>query len=289
MLGFAVSGCGERQETASYYYSPHWVRDGKIAFIYGLQSTRKDSLGSQLSSSYTESAMTITAAGAGQALLFDATGNPPYLASCSPTTDYLAYLNDLSNDLFGKIVIKNISSTSPHTGLEKTELLFSPGIRSFDWSSDAARLVYCTTQEVRTILVSGTGDALVTAESGLEFVTWKYGGRIAFVHSTSAGKVLSLIYPDGTGRVNLSVAASVDKPQISAANTNEVYGIAGGSYCKVDVSAATPATTEISASFTGSLPRLSPAADKAVYSKTGESTGIYLLDIATKVESQLKP
>lgn len=152
------------------------------------------------------------------------------------------------------------------------------------------KLVYCTTQEVHTVNFNGTGDVLVTAEANLESVTWRYGGRIAFVHSTAAGKVLSLIYPDKSGRADKAVNASVDKPQISSLDTNEVYGIAGGSYCKVNVNAATPATAEVYANFKGDLPRLSPAADKVVYSKTNENSGIYVLDLSVtpKVESKIK-
>jgi len=287
MLVILVSGCGERQEISTYYYSPGWLKDGKVVFIKGLQSVKKDAIGTQLGSIYTESLMTMSSAGTSEALLFDVTGVLPYQLNSSPATDYLAYLDDLRNNLFDKIVIRNVASGT-HTGLEKVELRFSPGIKSFDWSPDGTRLVYCTTKEVHTISVSGTADALVTAEANLEFVSWKYGGRIAFVHASGANKILSFINANGAARTNLAAAASVDKPQISSANTNEVYGIAGGSYTKVDVSAGTPATSEVLASFKGELPRLAPTADKVIYSKTGEQSGIYLLDIATKVETKEK-
>lgn len=292
-LSFALvlAGCGERYESTVYYYSPTWARDGKIVFIHGLQSVKKDALGTQTGSTYTEAVMSMTSAGASEALLFDTTGTPPYQMSCSPSRDYVAYLDNLNSGLFGKVVIRNISPTSPHTGLEKIELLFSPGIKAFDWSDDGNKIVYCTTQEVRIRDwndYTGTTDALVTAESNLEFVSWRYGTRIAFVRTSGSDKVLSLIYSSGAGRLNLSAAASVDKPSVSASNTNEVFGIAGGSYCKVDTSAASPATTEVFANFKGQLPRLAPAADKAVYGKTGETSGIYLLDIAAKTETQVK-
>lgn len=286
-----AGGCGERYESTVYYYSPTWARDGKIVFIHGLQSVKKDALGTQTGSTYTEAVMSMTSAGASEALLFDASNAPPSQMSCSPSRDYAGYLDNLNSGLFGKVVIRNISPTSPHTGLEKIELLFSPGIKSFDWSDDGNKIVYCTTQEVRIRDwndYTGSTDTLVTAESNLEFVSWMYGSRIAFVRTSGADKVLSLIYSSGAGRINLSAAASVDKPAISSSNTSEVYGIAGGSYCKVDASAATPATTEVFANFKGQLPRLAPAADKVIYGKTGETSGIYLLDIAAKTETQVK-
>ena len=273
-----MSGCGERIESTSYYYSPTWTRGGSIVFIYGLQT----------GSTYTETVKSMNTAGESGSVSFDVTGAPPYYMSCSPAADYVAYLDGLNSGLFSKIVIRNISATSPHTGLEKTELSFSPGIKSFDWSSDGTRFVYCTTREVHTILITGTGDTLVTPESNLSFVAWKYGNRIAYVHSSEADTILSLIYPDTTGQINLAVAASVDIPSISSLNTNEVYGIAGGSYCKVDVSAGTPATTEVLASFTGVVPRLSADAATVVYKKTGESSGIYTLTIATPTQTKIK-
>jgi len=287
LLVVSLVGCGERIESTSYYYTPGWTQAGDVIFVKGLQSVRKDAIGTQIGSTYTESVMTTTAAGAGESLLFDATDAPPIAVTCSPAgTAYAAYLNELSGGLYGKIVIRNVAAGT-HTGLEKTELSFSPGIKSFDWSNDAAKLVYCTTREVRTINLDGTGDTLVTAESNLKFVSWRYGGRIAFVHTSEAGTLLSMIYPSG-GRTNLAVAASVDKPQISSANTSEVYGLAGGSYCMVDVSAGTPATTEVLSNFGGQLPRLSPDASKVVYDKSGESSGIYILDVAAKTEAKIK-
>lgn len=276
-----LAGCGERTETSRYYYSPGWTRDGKIIFITGTQSVRKDILGSQLGSSYSEYVSTIYSSGTGESqALFDATDATPYAMSCTPTTeaDHVAYMDDLrgSTGLFRKIVIKNIAS-GQHSGLETVELVFSPGIKSFDWSNDGSKLVYCTTQEVRTVEIDGANDALVTPEANLEFVTWKYGDRIAFVSSQEAGKVLSLINEAGTVRIDLTGEAFVDLPQISSANTNEVYGISGGSYCMVDVDAAIPTTSEVKADFTGELPRLSPDATMVTYSKSGEDSGVYIM------------
>ena len=283
-----IAGCGERTETARYYYSPSWVRDGKIIFIGATESVRKDILNSQLGSSYTEYILTIYPTGTDESdSLFDVTGAPPYAMSCSPTNDYVAYMDDLRSGLYGKIVIRNIAA-GQHEGLEKVELVFSPGIKSFDWSDLGTELVYCTTQEVRTVDIDGTNDTLVTAEAKLEFVTWKYGSNIAFVSSQEAGKVLSLIDPNTKARTDVLVAASVDLPQISAANTNIVYGIAGGSFCSVEATAGSPSTTEVKASFTGELPRLSPDASMVTYSKSGEDSGIYVLDVATGIETTVK-
>ena len=221
--------------------------------------------------------------------MFDVSDATSYAMSCSPTTevDHVAYLDDLRSGLYRKIVIRNIAA-GQHSGLEKVELVFSPGIKSFDWSNDGTKLVYCTTQEVRTVDIDGGNDALITAEANLEFVAWKYGGNIAFVSSQSAGKVLSLIDPNTKARTDVPVAASVDLPQISPINTNIVYGIAGGSFCSVEATAGSPSTTEVKASFTGDLPRLSPDASMVTYSKSGEESGIYILYTATGTEETVK-
>ena len=50
VLGLIIVGCGVKTETARYYYSPSWVRDGKIIMLEYLKSTDKDVLGSQLGS-----------------------------------------------------------------------------------------------------------------------------------------------------------------------------------------------------------------------------------------------
>lgn len=285
-----IAGCGERTESTRYYYSPSWTRDAKIIFIGATESVRKDILNSQLGSSSTQYVLTIYPTGTGESSsLFDVTDTTPYAMSCSPTTEsaYVAYLDDLRSGLYRKIIIRNIAA-GQHSGLEKVELVFSPGIKSFDWSNDGIKLVYCTTREVRTVDIDGTNDALVTAEANLEFVTWKYGSRIAFVRSSGSSKLLSLINSDGSGRIDLQANESVDLPQISAANTNIVYGIAGGSFCSVEATAGSPSTTEVKASFTGELPRLSPDASMVAYSKSGEDSGIYILYTATGTGETVK-
>lgn len=282
-----VGGCGEQVESTAFFYKPTWTREGKIVFVKGLQSVKKDFIGAQTGSSYAESVNIMSATGTEEKYLFDATTATPYRMTCSPAGDYLAYLDDLSGELFYKLVIRNISSAA-HSGLETVEIVFTRGIASFDWSSDGTKLVYCTTQEVRTVGTDATGDALVVADTGLEFVAWKNGAQIAFVRKVGSDKILSMINPNGSGRKDLPAAASVDLPQISAVNNNLIYGIAGGKYCSVDVSVGSPATTEVLADFKGDLPRLSQAADKIVYSKVGEKSGIYVSGLSSKQEDQIK-
>lgn len=288
LLFASLIGCGEKQENMRFYYNPAWTKSGDVIFITGLQSARTDALGSALGSTYTESLTTMTSAGLSDAFIVDVTSDPAYKLTCAPTGEYVAYMGTLRNGLYGKITVRNISTTSPHKGLETIELNFSPGIKAFDWSNDGTKLVYCTTQEVRTILVGGGSDTLVTAAASIEFVSWQNGNRIAYITDNGTNKILSLIYSDGSGNVNLSAGGSVDKPQISSANTNEVFGIAGGAYCKVNVAAVSPATSEVLASFGGEVPRLSAAADKVVYSKTGERSGVYILTLATSTEAKIK-
>ncbi|HVN67516.1 MAG TPA: hypothetical protein VMT55_04020 [Candidatus Sulfotelmatobacter sp.] len=290
-LALSIYACGERQESSKFYYSPTWTRAGTVPFILGLQTVRKDAIGTELGSSYYESVCTMDAAGAGENFWFDVTGATLSAMSCSPTTDYLAYLDDLRNGLYGKIVIRNISGTLPHTGLDTIDLVFSPGIKSFDWSNTGTQLVYCTTKEVRVRDwndFTGATDALVVAETSLETVSWQTGTRIAYVHATAAGKVLSIITPGGAA-TDLTVAQSVDKPQISSVNPNMIYGIAGGAYCVVDVSAPSVPVV-ILPNFKGDQPRLAPTtADKVVYSKTAtESSGIYILNLTTSAETKIK-
>ncbi|OGC02822.1 hypothetical protein A3H38_06340 [candidate division WOR-1 bacterium RIFCSPLOWO2_02_FULL_46_20] len=285
-----VAGCGQKLETTKYFYSPTWLKDGRVIFVGLSETATKDMLGSQLGSTVTEYVTTIYPSGTGEgSSLFETTNNTPQDMTCSPTIEahYAAYMDELRNGLFGKIVIRNVTTTL-QTGLGRAELNFSPGIKSFDWTSGGRELVYCTTQEIRLVAVDGTNDRLVTPESNLEFVSWKYGGRIAFTTSgEGTTRVLSVIYPNGLNRTTLATGVSVQYPQISAANTNEVYGILSGAYVKVDVNTST--TTKIVASgFTGNLPRLSPAADKIVYDKAGEASGVYVLDVATGTETAIK-
>lgn len=282
-----ISSCGVRTETSYYYYSPSWTRGGTIIFIGATDSVEKDILGSQLSSTYSEWVKTIYASGTGESsVLFDSSGNPPYVMTCSPAGDYVAYGNDLRSGLYRTLVIRNISSGT-HSGLELVELAFNPGVVAFDWSSDGTKLVYCTSTEVRTVNTDGSNDTLVTAEANLTDVTWKYGNRIAFVRTSSGSKLLSLIRSNGTNRTDLSSTDSVDLPQISATATREIYGVSNGDLVMVDVSGA-PARAVIKADFPGVLPRLSPDAATVTYSKSTESTGIYVMDIATGVETQVK-
>lgn len=289
LLIVILAGCGARTESALYYYSPSWTNEGKIIYIGATETTERDLMGSRLGYSYFEYVKHMFLSGTGESsTLFDATGAPPYNMSCSPTRAYVAYLDDLRSGEFGKIQIKNISLEA-YTGMKEMELNFSSRINSFDWSSDGNNIVYCTSSEVRIRSWNdfvGTTDTLVTSESDIEFVSWKYGSRIAFVHTVASNKILSLIYSDGSGRTDLSAEASVEKPQISSSNTNEVYGLVGTTYVKVNVN--TGITAEVASSCTGSLPRLSPAADTVVYSKPGESSGIYALDVATGVETKVK-
>ncbi|MFC1571853.1 hypothetical protein ACFL31_04825 [Candidatus Margulisiibacteriota bacterium] len=254
----------------------------KFFFVGLLETVRKDTLGSQLGTSSSEYVKSIYPTGTDESdSLMDVTDATPIAMSCSPTRDYVGYLGDLRLEEYGKILIRSLS-TEAFTGLNELELLFDPKIKSFDWSADGNTLVYCTTAEVRTRGwndFTGATDTLVIAQTDLEFVSWKYGGRIAFVYTASNKKRLSLIYADGTRRTDLAVNLTVEKPQISSAATNEVFGTAGGSFVKVDVTALTSA--EVEAGFTGILPRLSPDASKATYSKSGEDTGVYILYMGT--------
>lgn len=286
-LSTLVAGCGERQETTLYYYGPSWTRAGDLILIKGLQTVRKDAIGTQLGSSYTESLVTMSTAGAAETFLLDVTNKPPYSMSVSPVSDYLLYLDGLRSGLFSKAVILNIAAGA-HTGLDKVELAFDPGIKAADWSSDGTKIVYCTTAEVRTVNLDGTGDTLVVAANELSFVAWKNGSRIAFVYNNGTDNVLSLIKADGTGRVDLAAAASVADPQIDPLNNNLIWGLAGGSFCGTDAGAAVPATSEVLAGCKADLPRLSQAGGKIVYDKLGEQSGIYLLDLTTSAESKVK-
>ncbi|MBN2058062.1 MAG: hypothetical protein JW782_04655 [Candidatus Saganbacteria bacterium] len=282
-----ISSCGVRTETNYYYYSPSWTRGGALIFIGATDSVEKDILGSQLSSTYSEWVKTIYPSGTGESsVLFDSSGNPPYAMTCSPTGDYVAYGNDLRSGLYRTLVIRNISSGT-HTGMELTELAFNPGVVAFDWSSDGTKLVYCTSTEVRTVGTDGSNDTLVTAEANLADVTWKYGNRIAFVRASGGSKLLSLIRDNGTNRTDLSSSESVDLPQISASNADEIYGVSSGDLVMVDVGGV-PARSVIKADFPGVLPRLSPDAATLTYSKSSESTGIYVLNIATGAETKVK-
>jgi len=286
-FAFILAGCGGKTENTSYYYGPSWTRAANIALVYGLQSVNKDFIGSQIGSSYTENIVTMDATGANQKAWFNVTDTSAYQITCSPTTDYLAYMTTLSSGYYSKVVIRSISGTASSGVIDLIELSFNPGIKSFDWSSDARKIVYCTATEVRTVNIDGTSDTLVTAESGVTFVSWKYGNRIAFVTQLAGGKQFSLIYPDGSGLMTVFNLSTVDIPQISPVNTNEVFGISGQNYYRIEIGFPYPPTI-IKTNFTGSLPRISPDATKVVYSKTGERSGVYSLDLTTGLETQIK-
>jgi hypothetical protein len=286
-LSTLIAGCGEKTESTFYYYSPSTTRDGKIIYVKKLESVRKDAIGTQLGSTVTESIMTMTAAGASETFLVDVSNAPPSAMTCAPVGDYVGYLDGLSGVVYSKIILLNIAAGS-HKGLNKIELTFDPGIKSFDWSNDAKKLVYCTSTEVHTINLDGTGDAaIVTGATDISFVTWKFGTKVAYVNSVASVPTLSLMNGDGTGIVTNLTGAFVNYPQISSVNPNLIYGINGGSYCKVDITA--PATVEVKTPFAGNLPRLAQAADIVVYDKTSVASGIFALTLATSAEAQIKP
>lgn len=301
MVGLLAS-CGERQETNHYYYSPAWTRGGQIIYVGALETIRKDFLGSQLGRSYSEYVQTIYPSGTGESsALFDVTSDPAYEMSCSPTGDYVGYLGGLDGGLFGTLTIRNIA-TGEHTGLEEVVMKFSPGISAFDWSSDGTKIVYIQADEIRmrdwNDYTGATDVLVVSIPTGiylpLSSLSWLYGERIVFSTDAapSSASVLipltALIYSDGTGQLNLPTAAFLSNPQILSANTQEVFGLSGTTFCSVDASVVSPVTTVVAASFSGILPRLSPDGTTAVYSKTGETTGIYLLNLTTGVETKLK-
>jgi WD40 repeat protein len=281
-------GCGERTETSRYYYSPSWTNDGRIIFIGGTKSVDKDILGSQLSSSYSEYVKTIYPSGTQESqALFGVTEDPAYAMSCSPNRAYVAYLSELRSGEYGKIIIRSIT-TEAFTGMKVTELTFYPRIKSFDWSSNGDQIVYCTSSEVKirdwNDFNGSTEQVVTSGETNLNFVSWKDGNQIAFV-STLEGTFM--INSNGTGRKELvGVGVVVDKPQVSSAAANPVYGIMGSTYVEVTVS--TGATSEVASSFSGVLPRISPDGDMVTYSKSGEDSGVYIMYTATGTEETVK-
>jgi hypothetical protein len=291
ILGFVLSGCGGTISNNLFYGNSSWTVDGNIICLKVLESTSKDLFGSQTGQTITDGITVMSAAGTGETTKFDVTSDLPYSMTCAPTTattQYVAYLNglDAPTQLFGGILVRSLSSGQK---LNTVQLNFTPGIRSCDWSNTGSQLVYCTATEVHIVNLDGTGDtAVVTGLTNAVFVAWKYGTKIAYVHTVGGNTILSLVNANGTGNVNMAANASVEKPQISSANTNLIYGISGSSYCSVDVSAGTPTTTEVVANFKGALPRINATGDKVTYSKTTEDTGIYVLDLGTKVETKIK-
>ncbi len=97
-----------------------------------------------------------------------------------------------------------------------------------------------------------------------------------------------MINSSGANRAALvGTGVVVDKPQVSPADSNIVYGIMGSSY--VEVIANTNATREVAASFSGILPRISPPDGEMVtYSKSGEDSGVYIMYTATGTEETVK-
>ena len=282
-----LSSCGLRTDTNRYYYSPTWTRDSQILHIVTTQTVDKDIFGSQLDSDSTDFVQTISLSGTGESpALFETTGTLPSLLNCSPNSDYVAYADDLISGLYRKIVIQNIS-LDVHSGIEHLELAFNPGIVSFDWSNSGTSLVYCTPDEIRLIDLEGA-DTLVLAQDNLVHVSWKYGSRIAFVYASGSDDLLSMINPDGSGRLDMTASASVNYPQISAADTSFVYGIYQGDLARVDVDAVAPTLQVFGSDFPGDRVRLSPDATTVTYSKAGETSGIYIMDIASGVETQVR-
>lgn len=286
VVGSLTVGCGERTETTRYYYSPGWTNDGRIIFIGATKSVNKDILGGQLSSSYTEYVQTIYPSGTGESSsLFDVTGAPPNAMSCSPTRAYVAYLSELRSGLYGKIIIRSITAEA-FTGMTEFELNFYPKIKSFDWSDDGNQIVYCTTSEVKVRDwndFNGSTEQTVTSEADLDFVSWMYGNRIAVV---SSSKGTFLINSNGTNRDALvGSGVVIDIPQISP-DATKVYGVMGNSYVEVTISSG--ATSEVAASFTGELPRISPDGSMVTYSKSGEDSGIYIMYTAGGTEETVK-
>jgi hypothetical protein len=285
VFNFSLVGCGERIESTSYYYGPSWTKDGDIIYIYGLQSIRKDAIGTQLSATYTETVMTMNVQGSNETTLFSV-DTSPWMLSCSPSREYVGYLEEKVGDSFYKLVIR---STSLEAGrrMEKNVTLFSPErVRAFDWSPNGDKLVYCTSSEVRVRNwneYNGASDQLVTAESDVKFVSWKYGNLIAFTYGSP--EALSLISEDGLTRKDLPGLA-VSYPQILPTDTNIIYGINESKLCKVTVS---PATSEVVVeNFKGNLPQISPDGKYLVYDKEDETSGIYLLNLNTRVETKVK-
>ena len=285
-----LSGCGDKTESSHYFYSPEWTRDGRIIMLGSSQTTQKDSLGDIMNTTYAQYFLTMYPSGTGETgTLIDVTNELPAFISCSPTGDYVAYLNGKQNGLYRKIIIRNIG-TATHVGLNNIEIAFDPGIVCFDWSNNGSKLVYCTAQEIRTRDWNdflGTTDKLITTEANISFVAWKYGDRIAFVYSSGGSKLLSLITPDGLTRTDQPANLALDRPQISPFDNDDIYGVAGAYYARLDVSAGT--VTNLAANFTGDLPRLSPDGRSAVYSKTNEDSGVYLLkDVTTAAPTETK-
>lgn len=278
LLLLTIVGCSLRNETTNYYYNPAFTRDGKVLFVTERHSSDKDALGSQVASSNAEYLTTIYPAGTGESTsLLDVTDLTPGPLNCSPTGEYVGFLYELRSGAYGKLGIYSISAEAGPWFAERT-VTFPLRIKSFDWSASAEKVIYCTTSEVRVKDLGSSEDLLITAETGIESVGLKYGMRIVAAGSSEGIRRCFSILLNGTGRVDY--VAALEQPQINGGNTGEAFGILDGKLVKINLTSGV--TTEIYASFSNiDNFSLSPDGTLAAFSRTNETTGVYVLNLAT--------
>jgi hypothetical protein len=279
LVAVFLVGCQGRSVVSTYYLWPEWTKDGKVTCLKGIREQKYSNINSKIADDYGEYLTYMYAEGTGETVGTNVTSDIASSLKYNPYFNMVAYASGVGGGEFNRIVVMYFPPTS-EARAERIELAV-PHAVDFDWDNTGSRVVWCNTSgEIHIITLSGTDTLLVDVDA--KTVSWKYGTKIIFTYLDGTTNKVAKVDADGNNRDNFGIA-DFSCLNVSDADKNEVYGVKGGAYMKINLN--TKAESTAIASFTGNNPRLASTGDKIVFEK---DESLYTQDFSGATSVKIK-
>jgi len=213
-----LSGCGTSASTVTTYYWPNWIPDGRIIALKKEMTFTKNMWGEGISD-YKHYIVALTIDSNNTVIkeenLFEVdqnlAGRGLAEITCSPTGEMIGWV--MSGHGFENIKISNYRGDILYTITAPS----SVSMKYFDWSPDAAKIVYSAgniyTGNLYITNIDGANNVQIATSA--EAVAWRTGEKIVYVYSS------------GTDYFKIGTIAS-------DGSSNEVFPIIGSDPQKTD-------------------------------------------------------
>ena len=185
-LAMVMGGCGATVHESSAYYYPNWMPDGRIV-CWKVTSRWSEAIWGRKEEGTTAYITAMDPDGKNEVNIFEDSGWGGEI-TCSPTGEMIGYIAYPD-----KLTIVNLNGTD-----KRVVPNVAGGAKHFDWSSNAAKIVYTASNKLYVINVDGTGNSLISGEAYGD-VAWRIGRKLfleVFQRSIKMAQQVALLLMD---------------------------------------------------------------------------------------------